>query len=102
MITIKNIFYISECGKTKKMTRQFTVWKGTNAKMNCMATPCYCYGRVCLMNKGTACNEGNVLIDGKAVCGTAHLWTKDMQDAICKELGFRGREKKLTNEDSKR
>ena len=101
MITISTIFSSSECGKTKKMTRQFTVWKGSNAKMNCMATPCYCYGRVCLMTEGTACNEGNVLIDGKAVCGAKHLWTKDMQNAICKELGFLGA-KEHTFEDSKR
>ena len=70
--------------------RNFFVWKGSNANMDCIGTPCHCYGRICLMSKGNACNEGNVLIDGKAVCGVIHGWTSEIKDAICKELGFRG------------
>ena len=94
------------------MHRQFVVWKDgvlkngrkvADANMNCKDTPCYCYGRICLMTKGDACNEGNVLVDGRAVCGLINSWTSYIQNAICKELGFHGAEKlTLTNEDKER
>ena len=115
MLLIYAIVFLEECGKTKKMTGKFVVWKDgvlknekkvAEANMNCIDTPCYCYGRICLMTKGNACNEGNVLIDGRAVCGSKYSWTSYIQNAICKELGFRGAKKlwrtDVTDEDKQR
>ena len=53
------------------------------------------------MSKGNACNEGNVLIDGKATCGSKNSWTSFIQDTICKELGFPGAQT-LAVEDMRR
>ena len=71
------------------MTRNFTVSKTSVAEMLCSSSsPCYCYGKVCLVANSSNCNEGNVFIDGRAFCGDASGWDV-IGKLICQELGFR-------------
>ena len=50
--------------------------------------PCHCHGRICLVGSQN-CNEGNVFIDGKPICGITGAWRKeDAGKALCDELGF--------------
>lgn len=77
------------------MTRTFVVSKYTNARMQCTEkTPCYCYGKICLVSNTKKCNEGNIFIDGRAICGLMDGWKSNnkpgvLGDLICQALGFR-------------
>ena len=71
------------------MTRNFNVSKTSAAAMLCSSSsPCYCYGKICLVSNTKNCNEGNVFIDGRAFCGTTTGWEL-IGNHICQDLGFR-------------
>ena len=62
--------------------------KNLSLRMKCsISNPCYCYGRLCLVSNTAKCNEGNVFIDGRPICGTHSGW-KELGKHICHELGF--------------
>ena len=84
------VWFFLECGKTKRMTNNFTVSKDSNdSKMKCTnGQPCYCYGKLCLVPEKDECGKGNVFIEGKPVCGPGGYFTQDLGKVICKELGF--------------
>ena len=51
--------------------------------------PCFCYGRICLTGS-QKCSEGNVIINGSAVCGAKTGWDKKFAGYMtCNDLGFK-------------
>ena len=94
--------YFAECGKTRRMTANFTVIKdhtdqNLNSKMKCTdRKPCFCYGKLCLVSEDGKCNQGNVFIEGTPVCGPSANWNEMLGELICQELGFRGLDSNAT------
>ena len=84
------VFTLIGCGKTTRVEKNFFVNKISRDRITCSPEqPCHCYGRVCLIGSQN-CNEGNVFLDGKPICGISGAWrAQDIGKALCKELGFR-------------